>query len=99
VTNRRSLPVFIIEINERPTAAFEAHNQREAFELCREAWLKEDLAGVKSGGIPLGDGKTKMKVRYARPDKATRYAEANGNRQPSEDVLLLFLVELDASFD
>lgn len=41
--------VFTLEVDERPVLAFEAHVTREAQSLCKEAWLREDLASLKSG--------------------------------------------------
>jgi hypothetical protein len=52
--------IFTIDIGDTPTVTFEARNLREARELCREHWLKEDLAEAKSGGVPLWDGKAKF---------------------------------------
>ena len=36
--------VFAMDIDGRPTLAFEAKNVREASELCKEDWLRADLA-------------------------------------------------------
>jgi hypothetical protein len=59
--------IFTIEIGDRPTLTFEAQNLREAHELCREQWLKDDLAEAKSGGVPLWDGKATP--RYERASR------------------------------
>jgi hypothetical protein len=48
--------IFTIEIGDTPTLVFEAQNLREAHELCREQWLKGDLAEAKCDGIVLWDG-------------------------------------------
>ena len=48
--------IFTIEIGGTPTLTFEAQNLREAQELCREQWLKDDLAEAKSNHVPLWDG-------------------------------------------
>jgi hypothetical protein len=48
--------IFIIEIGNAPTLAFEAQNLREAHELCHEQWLRGDLAEAKSYGVLLWDG-------------------------------------------
>jgi hypothetical protein len=53
--------VFTIEIGGTPTLTFEAQNLREAHELCHEQWLKDDLAEAKSDGVPLWDGKAKLR--------------------------------------
>ena len=67
--------IFTIEIGDTPTLTFEAQNQREAQELCHEQWLKDDLAKAKSDGVPLWDGKVKLRARMASPgSKGTRWA-------------------------
>ena len=59
--------IFTIDIGDTPTVTFEARNFREARELCHEHWLKEDLAEAKSGGVPLWDGKAKLRARLSLP--------------------------------
>ena len=76
---------FTIEIGDAPTLTFEAQNLREAQKLCHEQWLKDDLVKAKSGGAPLWDGKTKSAV----------FAEAKNNGQPSDGLMLAYLVKLD----
>jgi hypothetical protein len=62
--------VFTIEIGGTPTLTFEVQNLRQAYELCHEEWLKEDLAEAKSDGAPLWDGKAKLRARIALPDES-----------------------------
>jgi hypothetical protein len=88
--------IFTIEIGDTPTLAFEAHHLREAHELCQEQWLKDDLAEAKSDGAPLWDGKAKLRARIARPDESALFAEAKKNGQPSDGLMLVYLVELDS---
>ena len=57
--------IFTIEIGGKPTLAFEAKNLREAHELCHEQWLKIDLAEAICDGVPLWDGKAKLRARMA----------------------------------
>ena len=87
--------VFTIEIGNSPTLTFEAQNLRQARELCREQWLKDDLAEAKSGGAPLWDGKAKLRARIALPDESAVFAEAKNNGHPSDGLMLVYLVELD----
>jgi len=87
--------VFTIEIGGTPTLTFEAQNLREAQELCHEQWLKDDLAEVKSAGAPLWDGKAKLRARMALPDESALFTEAKTNSQPSDGLMLVYLVELD----
>ena len=87
--------IFTIEIGDTPTLTFEAQNLREAHELCHEQWLKDDLAEAKSDGVPLWDGKAKLRARIALPDEMTLFAEAKNNGQPSDGLVLFYLIELD----
>jgi hypothetical protein len=87
--------IFTIEIGDRPTLTFEAQNQREAQQLCHEQWLKDDLAEAKSHGAPLWDGKAKLRARIALPDESALFAEAKNNGQTSDELMLVYLVELD----
>ncbi len=72
-----------------------AQNLREAHELCHEQWLGADLAEAKSGGVPLWDGKAKLRARMALPDESALFTEAKNNGQPSDGLMLVYLVELD----
>jgi len=87
--------IFTIEIGETPTLTFEAQNQREAQELCREQWLKDDLAKATADGVPLWDGKVKLRARMALPDESALFAEAKNNGQPFDGLMLIYLVKLD----
>jgi hypothetical protein len=89
--------VFTIEIGGTPTLTFEAHNLREAHELCQEEWLKQDLSLAKSEGTSLWDGKAKLRARIARPEEGALFAEAGG--QPSNGLMLVYLVELDGAHE
>jgi hypothetical protein len=45
--------IFTIEVDGKPTVAFEARQLREAAELCQEEWLLADLGTLSSNGVPL----------------------------------------------
>ena len=40
--------VFTLEVDGRPVLAFEAVRLRDAQELCKEAWLHDDLRSLRS---------------------------------------------------
>jgi hypothetical protein len=88
--------VFTIEIGGTPTLTFEVQNLREAHEMCREQWLKDDLAEAKSNGVPLWDENATLRARIALPDESAVFAEAKNNGQPSDGMMLVYLVELDS---
>jgi hypothetical protein len=87
--------IFTIEIGDTPTLTFEVQNLREAQELCHEQWLKDDLVEAKSGGVPLWDGKAKLRARMALPDESAVFAEAKNNGQTSDGLMLVYLVKVD----
>jgi hypothetical protein len=87
--------IFTIEIGGTPTLTFEVQNLREAHELCREQWLKDDLAEARSHGVPLWDGKALLRARIALPDECAVFAEGKNNGQPSDGMMLVYLIELD----
>jgi hypothetical protein len=87
--------IFTIEIGDKPTLAFEAQNLREAHKLCQEQWLKSDLAEAESNGVSLWDGKAKLRARMASPDETAMFAEAKNGGEPSDGLMLVYLVELD----
>jgi hypothetical protein len=87
--------IFTIDIGDAPTLIFEAHNLREARELCHEQWLKEDLTEIQSGGVPLWNGKAKLRARPALPDEAALFVEAKSSSRPSDDLMLVYLIEVD----
>src|ERR1700676_905467 len=87
--------IFTIEIGDTPTLTFEAQNLREAHELCHEQWLKDDLAEAKSDGVPLWDGKAKLRTRIALPAERAVFAEAKDSGGTSDGLMLVYLVELD----
>jgi hypothetical protein len=88
--------VFALDVDGRPTLVFEARNQMEARELCREAWLRCDLTSQKSDGVPLCGPKSKLSVRLAEAEEARLFGEAaKAAANPSDDLVLAYLVELD----
>jgi hypothetical protein len=87
--------IFTIEIGDTPTLMFEAQNMRKAQELCHEQWLKDDLVEAKSGGVPLWDGKAKLRARTARPDESAVFAEAKKTGQRTDGLMLVYFVELN----
>jgi hypothetical protein len=87
--------IFTIETGGTPTLVFEAKNLREAQELCHKQWLRDALAEAKSNRIPLWDGKAKLAARMASPNETAMLAEAKNSGEPSDGLMLVYLVELD----
>jgi hypothetical protein len=88
-----SLRVFTLEVDGRPILAFEAERTKDALHMCRETWLLDDLTTLKSGGVPLRAAKSKLSVRLATSEERSAFEQAAP--EPSDDMLLAFLVKLD----
>jgi hypothetical protein len=87
--------IFTLDVGSRPILSFEAKNLREAHEICHEQWLREDLLRLKSDSVPLWDGKVRFRARYASSAETDVYRRSHRVSQPSEEILLAFLVNLD----
>jgi len=87
--------IFTIEIGGKPTVTFEAKSLREASEICNAPWLREDFASAHSNGAPLWDGKAQLRVRMGYEGEIATFGAASKDAQPSDGMLLVYLVELD----
>jgi hypothetical protein len=87
--------VFTIEIGGDPTVTFEAKSLREASEICNAPWLREDFTSAYSNGAPLWDGKAQLRVRMGYEGEIATFGDASRDAQPSDGLLLVYLVELD----
>jgi hypothetical protein len=89
--------VFTLEIDGKPTLAFEARQLREAAELCNEQWLRADLNALTSNGAPLCRIGSKLRARMANELERAAYQAATEQAHPEDEILLAYLVELDGS--
>lgn len=89
--------VYVLEILEKPTLAFEATSYHEARSLTKEEWLREELARLRSNGSPIWDGETKLTVRRAEEGEKQLFAEASENGRPTDvdELFFVYLIELD----
>ncbi|MCK1287100.1 hypothetical protein IVB41_24635 [Bradyrhizobium sp. 44] len=86
--------VFAMEVDGKATFAFEAKNFREACELCKEDWVRDDLTAITSNGLPLCSSTAKLTVRRADEAEIVIYRDAAIQAQ-TEDLVLAYLVDLD----
>jgi hypothetical protein len=87
--------VFTLDVGQQPVLTFEAKNLREAHEICHEQWLLADLKQMTVDGLPLWDGKTRLRARYAVDDEKAAFCAAGGSPTDSDDLPLVFLIALD----
>jgi hypothetical protein len=92
--------VFVLEVDGKPTLAFEASSTREAQQLCKEPWLLDDLSTFTSGGVRLRTSESGLSVRPASPYEASIFSLAvNSMEDASDDMVIAYLVDLDDQDD
>ena len=89
--------VFTLEVDGRSILAFEAGGHRDAQQICEEAWLHDDLAELKSGGVPLYTTQSRLSTRPATAEEETIFlGQAADGRESSDDMIIRYLIELDS---
>ena len=89
------ISIWTLEVDGRPTLAFEAKRYREANELCHQHWLRVELGLQKLNGVPLCDIDSRLRIRLARPAEMVLYRQAVEANNSSDDTMLVYLIELD----
>ena len=91
---------FVLETGERALLAFMASGIEQARKLCSEAWFVEELASYRSGGQPVWDGATELRIRRANTSEASEIQIALTSelaRKEYEGHVFVFLVPIDAA--
>lgn len=86
--------IYAILADNKPVVALAA-NGREAGELCKEEWFREELSALKSKGEPLYGAGIKLRARPAVAEELVKYEEASKNAQVTDEIQFVYLVELD----
>ena len=89
---------FVLETGGRAVLAFMAGGIEQARHLCAEEWFAEELASYRSGGQPVWDGSTELKIRRASSSEAAEIQIAlTGElaRKEYEGYLFVFFVPVD----
>jgi hypothetical protein len=93
--HRFTLSIFTMEINGTPTVALQAKRHKDAESLCEQDRLRTDLSTLTCNGSPLWDASAIMNVRLATPAEAVLYRQATQSTEPSDDINVVYLVDLD----
>src|ERR1700688_3529748 len=99
MNDRFSLSIFTIEVEGKPTLAFEAKRYSEAEAICGDEGLRAKLSSLKSGEVPVCGDNSILDVRLAHPDEAALFRHATGASEPTDDLMLTYLIELDGLGD
>ena len=86
--------IWALEIDGKPTLAFEAMKYREADEICHQEWLRLELGRRKINYVPLCGADSHLRIRLARPAEMDLYRQAAETNKLSDDGLA-YLIELD----
>jgi hypothetical protein len=90
-----SLQVFTLEINGRPTLAFEAQGAAEAREICLDADLRIDLTALTSDGVPICTEDAKLASRPALQTEIAAFQRAVKLAPKTDEPTMAFLVKID----
>jgi hypothetical protein len=71
--------VYVIGANGRALVAFEATSRREASELCKEQWFREELLLLRSESLQIWNGEDSLTVRTAEPAEIEQFQRAQAN--------------------
>jgi hypothetical protein len=90
-----SFSIFTIEADRKPVLAFGAKKYQEAEAFCTDERVRTKLTSVRSGGIPVCDDHSILRVRLATSDERARYHDRTKNRPSMENLAAVFLVDMD----
>jgi hypothetical protein len=90
-----SLSIFTIEADRKPLLAFAVKKHQEAAAFCADERVLTKLRSVRSGGVPLCDDNSILRVRLATSDERARYHDRTKQRSSTENLAAVFLVDVD----
>jgi len=90
-----SLQVFVLDIDQRATLAFEADGLAAAQEICRDADLRADLAALTSNGVAVCAPNSVLSARAAAQEEVTAFRQAVDRAPASHQPTMTFLIGID----
>jgi len=95
MSEKLSLTVFTIETDRKPILAFAAKKHHEAEAFCADERVRSKFRSARSGGVPLCDDYSILRVRLAHSDERARYQEQSTSRSSLGILGVVFLVDVD----
>jgi hypothetical protein len=89
-----SLSIFTIEADRKPVLAFAAKTFDEADAFFRDERVRTKLRSANSGGVPLCDDFTILRIRLANAEERARYREKAAAKSTGNPAAV-FLVDID----
>ena len=91
-----SLSIFTIEADrKKPLLAFAVKKHQEAVAFCADERVLTKLRSIRSGGVPLCNDDSILRVRLATSEERARYHDRTKNRPSTENLATVFLVDVD----
>jgi hypothetical protein len=87
--------VFILEIDGRPTLAFDAPNADVAQAVSMDDILRSDLGSMTAEGKALCGTLSTLRSRFALPSEVAVFEHARRRSMPSDDPIMVFLIKVD----
>ncbi len=87
--------IFVLEIDGRPTLAFEAADVKQAREISGDADLRTDLCALTSAGVPICTGAAVLTARPANGDETRSFERAVHLAPASDEPTMAFLIQVD----
>jgi hypothetical protein len=91
----RNRLIYTIVAGDKPIVALEA-SRREAGDLCKEDWFQAELSALISKGEAIYGPGIKLRARPALEQELVKYEEASNNAQGADEILFVYLVDLDS---
>ena len=87
--------IYTILIEDKAMVALQTRGF-EARGLCKEEWFLEELSRLKSNGEPLYRPGLRIRARPSTEEEWVRYDKACSAADDTEDILFVYLVDLDS---
>jgi hypothetical protein len=94
MTEPLSLSIFTIEADRKPVLAFAAKKYLDADAFFRDERVRTKFRAASSGGVPLCDDLSILRIRLANADERGRYRE-KASANSTGDPAAIFLIDID----
>ncbi|KRR14827.1 hypothetical protein CQ12_28585 [Bradyrhizobium jicamae] len=87
--------IFVLEIEGRPTLAFEARDRTEALQIGRDAGLRMNLMEFTSKGVSICSSESTFNIRLARQTEIEVFKNAIEVAPKCDQPTMTFLIGID----
>ena len=98
MVTKNALPrVYVVEMNGNALVAFEAVSGREAKELLKERWFRDELLSLRSDTRQVWDGASVLTTRIGNDAEIAKFKSMSNLTKDKEadGLVLAYLIPLD----